>query len=66
MVWCGAVLQVSPRPRHPLFAVYQALTCNCACEGPTAQALSQAAAKANSGCGGVATALSGGSHVPLL
>jgi hypothetical protein len=30
-----------------------------ACEGPTAQALSTAAAQATGGCGGVATALSG-------
>jgi len=44
-------------------AVYEALTCNCACEGPTAQALAQAAAKATGGgCGGVATALSGKQH----
>jgi hypothetical protein len=39
-------------------AIYQALTCNCACEGPTARALSQAAA-VSSGCGNVAQALSG-------
>ena len=41
-------------------AVYEALTCNCACEQPTAEVLAQAAAKANGGgCGGVATALAG-------
>jgi hypothetical protein len=46
-------------------AVYQALTCNCACEGPTAQALSSAAAKAD-GCGSVAQALAGECKVPCF
>lgn len=40
-------------------AVFEALTCDCACEQPTAVALAQAAAKAEGGCGGVAQSLAG-------
>jgi hypothetical protein len=48
-------------------AVYEALTCNCACEQPTAVALAQAAAKAEGGdCGGVAQSLAGTTFLERL